>query len=33
MYIYKGDEPPWPIEHRGLTYHYTADIYIYIERR
>ena len=24
-----ADEPPWSIEHRGLAYHYTADIYIY----
>ena len=21
IYIYEGDEPPWPIEHRGLAYH------------
>ena len=24
-----ADEPPWSIDHRGLAYHYTADIYIY----
>ena len=31
-YIYRkreeGDEPPWSIDHRGLSYHYTAYIYI-----
>ena len=30
IYIYKRDEPPWSINHKGLAYHYT--IYIYIER-
>ena len=32
LYIYRGrDEPPWSIDHRGLSYHYT--LYIYIGRR
>ena len=30
IYISKGDEPPWSIDHRGLAFHYTAYIYIYI---
>ena len=30
IYISEGDEPSWLIDHRGLAYHYTADIYIYI---
>ena len=29
IYIEKGDESPWSINHRGLAYCYTADIYIY----
>ena len=28
IYILKGYEPPWSIEHRGLAYYYTASIYI-----
>ena len=32
-YIYMTDEPSWSIEHRGLAYHYTAYIYIYIYRK
>ena len=31
LYIYKGDEPLWSIDHRGLAYCYTAYIYIYIK--
>ena len=27
LLIYKGDEPPWSINHRGLAYCYTANIY------
>ena len=27
IYIYKGDELPWSIDNRGLSYHYTAYIY------
>ena len=28
IYIQEGDEPPRSIEHRGLAYHYTLNIYI-----
>ena len=28
----EGGEPPWSINHRGLAYHYTSYIYIYIYR-
>ena len=31
IYISEGDEPSWSIDHRGLAYHYTAFIYIYID--
>ena len=33
IYIKEGDAPPWSIDHRGLAYHYTAYINIYIGRR
>ena len=30
IYISERDEPSWSMDHRGLAYHYTVYIYIYI---